>query len=217
MGAREELIQQAEAKFRREQLIKAAEAKYAQSQPKQSQVGLIEPTETFLRSAAEGLTLGASEPVVSSVKAGVQNLVDAGFEAKSAEEFVGKALSSESFEQNYQKDVDRRRFLKDQMPISDFTGTISSALIPLAPGKVGAAVKTVDLGGKLARTAAGGIQRAAQMLPGVSKLAANTGALGRIAGSAAEGGAIAVTSEACFGDIVSLWNGSDSTTDFSTK
>ena len=76
MATREQLIQEAEAKFAREKLIKEAEAKFASTQapstpgptPEPPQPSAIDDAAGFLggafRSAAKGASVGFSEPLV---------------------------------------------------------------------------------------------------------------------------------------------------------
>lgn len=116
MATREELIKQAEAKFNREQLIAQAEAKWAEENAPKPEVPLAQKIETAGRSALEGITLGASEPVIGGINAFISNAIEAGFDAETIGEFAKKAVSGEAIKQEYQKDIARRKALEAALP-----------------------------------------------------------------------------------------------------
>ena len=124
-----------------------------------------EQVETGVRSALESATLGISEPTISGVNAVLGNLIDSGFDADSLKDFFSKSIDSARIEKEYQKDIERRRQLKAEAPISSIAGSFAGALLPTGP--------------------AAALGKAAKGAIGATKLA-ELGAAGRVAATAAE-------------------------------
>lgn len=121
-------------------LIKAIKQRQEQSSASEDSTPSImapEPTEaqqveTAGRSALEGMSFGVSEPAVSGINAVASNLIDAGFDSNSVNEFIKKATDSERLHEEYKKDIERRKELKSQMPGTAMTAEMFGAL--LSPG-----------------------------------------------------------------------------------
>lgn len=104
----------------------------------------LEKAETFARSTAEGITAGASEPVISGTTAVVRDLLDQGISAEILKDFWGLTIDraelerrSEGLGKKYQEDVKRRRALKQALPGYSIAGEIFGSLLPIsAPAKI---------------------------------------------------------------------------------
>jgi hypothetical protein len=139
MATRQELVKEAEAKFQREQLLAEAEAKFASEQaPKgDAEAPLPEKIETGARSFLEGLSpFGISEPFISGINAGVSRLLDEGMSSKDIAQAVSDVMSVELVKAEYDKDVARRRELKQKLPElstgAEMAGGLASVAIPAA-------------------------------------------------------------------------------------
>lgn len=105
-------------------------------------VPMAEKIETAGRSALEGITLGASEPVVAGLNAVVSNLIDAGFDAETIGEFAKQAVSGEAIKQEYQKDIARRKGLEAKMPEIALPAEIAGGVLSgLATGGLATAAR----------------------------------------------------------------------------
>jgi hypothetical protein len=132
------------------------------SEPPVEGPGLGEKIETGARSGLEGLTLGASEPIISGINAVVGNLIDAGFDADTIGEFAKKAASSSAIEQQYQKDVERRRKLEAELPQVAIPSEIAGAVAPgfISGGAASVAAGLPKLGMAAGEIAAKGVPTA---------------------------------------------------------
>jgi len=174
MATRDELIQQAQAKFQRDQLIEAAKKKWEAENIPVAAPPLSEQIETGARSALEGMSFGVSEPLISGVNAAVGNLIDSGFEAESLKDFLSKSIDTERIKREFASDVARRKQLEKEMPITAAGGEIAGAL--LAPfGTIGKGVSTVGKGAVEAATRLAGplleATKVAEVLPQTAKVA----------------------------------------------
>jgi hypothetical protein len=157
------LVKAAEAKWEHDKLVKAAEAKWVKDHSSNSDHNdALETIETGMRGAAEGVTVGLSEPIVSSMNAFIGNLIDAGYDSDGIKDFVSKVLDKDRIEDSYGRDVDRRRDLKKEHPYAQMGGEVAGAIGSPA-NKVFGAV------GKLAGTAA------TKAIPGAEALLASKG------------------------------------------
>ncbi len=166
MGNRADLIAAAKKKYDREQLVAAAKAKFAaENKP----ADLAEDSVNALRSGAEGLTFGASEPVISGVNAATTQLWQAARDAKDPAEFLSKLTDLENLGKNYDVDVNRRRQYEQENPtktmLAETTGNVAPMLMtgPLAAGAK-AAPAAIDAAGA-------GMKELLKKIPGFAKLA----------------------------------------------
>jgi hypothetical protein len=105
-------------------------------------VPMAEKIETAGRSALEGISLGASEPVIAGLNAVVSNLIDAGFDAETIGEFAKQAMSGEAIKQEYQKDIARRKGLEAKMPEIALPAEIAGGVLSgLASGGLATAAR----------------------------------------------------------------------------
>lgn len=111
-------------------------------QPQAAEPTGLEQFETAGRSALEGMSLGASEPVISGINAVVGNLIDAGFDAESIGEFAKKAVSGEAIKQQYEKDIARRKSLEAALPGTAMTAEIAGGLLSPANKAIGTIART---------------------------------------------------------------------------
>jgi hypothetical protein len=167
--------------------------------------------ETALRSTAEGLTIGVSEPVVSGGIA-VKNQIKQAIESGSLD-----PLALENFLKQYQQDVEQRQIQKEQNPGLDIGGQVVGAVAPIimtggaALGLRGAAAaargaSALDLGSNIAvragKLATSPLSKAAQPLAEAAQLAGATkatkagAAITKLGVSAAEHATGAVAQEA---------------------
>lgn len=180
--SKEQLVAEAKKKFQREQLIAEAKAKYAaENEQPADDLSIGQKAANALRSGAEGLTLGLSEPVFSGIMAGEQHLKQSIQDAGSPGEFVENISNVEALKKQYEADVARRRQFKEQNPrtqmYSEVTGAALPALIsggataPLSGAEMAATAipAAVDATGNLASQAIRQIPKAAAVLesPGV--------------------------------------------------
>ncbi len=172
------LVEAAEAKWEHDQLVKAAEAKWASENSKENPdtSGAIE---TSARGYVEGMTLGASEPVISGANAIIGNLINAGYDADGIKDFLSKAVDSELIGKSYDNDVERRRELKKAHPYAQVGSEVVGAFASPANKVLGAIGKTAGKAveaipyadkalkakyvGGLARTAKSGVEGAAMV------------------------------------------------------
>lgn len=131
-------------------------------EPKAAEPTGLEQFETAGRSALEGMTLGASEPVISGINAVVGNLIDAGFDAESIGDFAKQAVSSEAIKQQYQRDIARRKKLEAELPGTAMAGEIAGGL---STGFLGAAPKALKAATTLPRIATSLGEAAAGAVP----------------------------------------------------
>jgi hypothetical protein len=191
---RDQLVEAAKKKWEREQLIEAAKAKWASenSEPEEDISGAVE---TGARGLAEGMTLGLSEPVISSANAVIGNLIDAGFDSEGIKDFLSKAVDRNEISNHYDQDVDRRRGLKKEYPYvqagTEIVGAIASPANK-ALGAVGkaAGMATEALPGYKALQGTkelGGVVGAATGVPRALARTAKAGTQGAAVVTAAEG------------------------------
>lgn len=158
-------------------------------------VPTAQKVETGARSALEGITGGASEPVISTINAMVGGLIDAGFDAESATDFVKRAVQSVSpgaegqLKKAYEADVARRRQLEAAAPEVALPAEIGGAVLgglamPLAaPAQAGVAAKALTAIPRAAE-AAGAL--AAQAVPKVLGAPVQAAVRGAAAAGSAE-------------------------------
>lgn len=150
---------------------------------------LAEKIETGARSALEGATFGISEPAISGINAVVGNLISAGFNAEDVGDFFKKAASSEALKQEFQKDVERRKWLEEKLPEvalpAELAGAVASPV-----GRIGKGVAA--LGSELA----GAAGRVISPVLEATKVAETFPAAAKIAKAAGQAGAQAVAGEA---------------------
>jgi len=139
MATKEELIKQAESKFQRDQLVQAAQAKWqAENMPQAApEPPLSEQIETAGRSVLEGMTFGVSEPAISGVNAVIGNLISSGFDAEGLKDFFNKSVDSARIQQEFKRDVERRRRLEKELPGISAASEISGALVNPVGGAIG--------------------------------------------------------------------------------
>jgi hypothetical protein len=203
MATRDQLIKQAEEKWNREQLVTQAEMKWAAENQPEPEFPAMEQVETAGRSMLEGMTLGASEPVISGINAVIGNLIESGFDAESLKDFFVKSVDANQIGKQYESDVARRKAMKEAMPGTAAAGEILGAFSPVGPAAtVGRAAVAATKGlkgipavgsmaqqaasGALAAGAAAGIEKAAQIPTGF----AEPGELPEVSGAAGLGGKI---------------------------
>lgn len=203
MATREELIQQAQSKFQREQLVQAAQVKWQSENMPQAapEPPMAEQVETAARSALEGATFGVSEPVISGVNAVIGNAIAAGFDAEGLKDFLSKSVDTARIQEEFKRDVERRRKLEKELPgiaaAGEIAGGVASLALPV--GAVGAIGKGVTAVGKgavsgAARLAAplAEVTKVAEVAPGAVKFgqrvaeAVSTGVAGEALKQAAE-------------------------------
>ena len=154
----------------------------------------------FARSAAEGASLGLSEPVISGAKA----LGSEAFEALTSED---KDFSIESLKKKFQEDRKQREAEEAAFPEIAMTGEVTGAVAPLllsggssllaklglkgaeTVARLAKGAEAVDIGSKLGAASV----KAASALPGAAKVGQIVDKAGRI-GQIAKGAATAVTS-----------------------
>lgn len=115
----------------REQMIQ----ELAQHHAKKNEIS--DPTAyavTGIRSALENVTLGASEPVYSGINAVTNTLYNAA--ANDGE------LSFKELGRQYDQDVEQRRQLKAQLPMTDIVGQSLGAVAPVGPANALAKAST---------------------------------------------------------------------------
>lgn len=152
MATREELIKQAEEKFQREQLIAAANAKWEQENQKAPDQ-TADKFETGARSFVSGMTLGATEPVISGANAVIGNLIDSGFDAENIKDFLSKAVDSERVKKEYNKDIERRRGLMQEHSGIDIAANIAGSVAPSPLNLADKVLKGAKWAGKIANVA----------------------------------------------------------------
>jgi predicted XRE-type DNA-binding protein len=173
--------------------------------------GFAEKFETGARSALEGITLGASEPVISGINAFVGNLISAGFNAEDIGEFAKQAVSSEAIKQEYERDISRRRKLEAELPEVAIPSEIAGGVLGgLATGGAGTAAKALTLPMRAVEGLAGA---AGKVVPTAIGSAAARGAVSAAGAEAVKGLAqvptgvalpeeISVTGAAQFGGLL---------------
>lgn len=203
MATREELIQQAQSKFQREQLVESAKAKWQSENIPQAapEPPMAEQVETAARSAFEGATFGISEPVISGVNAVIGNAISAGFDSESLKDFLSKSVDSARIQEEFKRDVERRRKLEQELPgiaaAGEIAGGVASLALPVgAIGTIGKGVTAVGKGAVAGavRLAAplSEVTRVAEVAPGAVKFgkgvaeAVSTGVAGEALKQAAE-------------------------------
>ena len=140
--------------------------------------------ETYTRSIAEGVSLGASEWASSKINAVVNNLIQAGENPKDVADFFAAAFDPEKIQQQYQLDVERRRALKARYPEFAMGGELTSGLIPFGPAAKAAGAVAKGAGALIEAGAATQAAQALAKVPGAP-------ALGQLAGAAGIGAATA--------------------------
>lgn len=169
----------------------------------------LEKATTGARSYLEGQTLGITEPLVGSVNAVIGNLIQSGFDAKDASDYVRKILDPERIKKEYELDVAERRRMKAENQGIDTAGQLAGAIAPalmsggeallvntgrMAPtaARTAQVAKAVDIGGTVANTAA-------RLVPGAERISAISNPIVKgaatIARSGAQGAAVAGLSE----------------------
>jgi len=107
--------------------------------------GIPEMIETAGRSALEGITLGLSEPAISGANAVLGNLINAGFDATDINDFIARATSGPGIEQEYTKEVARRKELEAKLPEiaipAEIAGGVLSGLATGGAAQVGGLAK----------------------------------------------------------------------------
>lgn len=177
--SKEQLVAEAKKKFQREQLIAEAKAKYASEQAPQDDLSFGQKSAEALRSAAEGLTLGLSEPVISGMMAGEMHLKDA---IMGDEPFLDKISDMDALKAQYEADVARRREFKAENPRTQMAAEMTGAALPMFfTGGTSALAKgatalpaAVDATGAMASQAIRQVPKAAALLesPGLAGSAA---------------------------------------------
>lgn len=130
--------------------------------------GGLAQAETFARSVAEGVTAGASEPVVSGATAVIGELIDRGFDPDLLKQFWSVSVDRAAIERigqpvmaKYEADIARRKALEAEFAKTALAGEVLGAMTPIgAPARIakaaGGAVK-----GLSAIPAVGGIAKGA--------------------------------------------------------
>lgn len=194
MGNRADLIAAAKKKHEREQLVAAAKAKFASDNPPEAD--LATQAANVGRSALEGVTFGASEPVISGINAATTQLWQAAQESKDPAEFLSKLTDLERLGANYEADVQARRKFEAENPTTSMIAETTGAVAPMVmTGGVSAAAKAIP--SAIDATGAGA-QNLLSKIPGVKALLESKGVLGsgaRIAESAVGGAAQAATQD----------------------
>lgn len=128
--------------------------------------GLLEKVETGARSGIEGFTGGISEPFIGKINAVIGNLIRAGFDAESIGQFAKEAVSGAAIEQEYQKDIARRRALEAELPEVALPAEIAGAvLFGLGTGGATAAPSALKAATLAPRIATGLGEAAAKVVP----------------------------------------------------
>lgn len=188
MGNRADLIAAAKKKYEREQLVAQAKVKFAAENPPEADAATT--AANVGRSALEGLTFGASEPVISGINAVTAQLWQAAQEAKDPVEFASKLADLDRLSKNYDVDVEARRKFEAENPTKSMVAETTGNFLPMVmSGGTGAAAKAlpsaIDSTGVAAR-------ELLSKIPGVAELLKSKGLMGsaaRIVESGAAGAA----------------------------
>lgn len=183
MGKKEDLIKEA----KRLELIQEAKALEAQQQaPEESSAA--EQVAGGARSALEGATLGASEPVMSGIMAAEQHIKTAAQEAKSPQEFYDLVTNMDRLKGQYAADVERRRQFKQENPRTSMYSEMSGAAIPaIFSGGESTAAKALGASGELINEVGTGARQLVQKIPGMASQLESTGVGGSVARLAEHG------------------------------
>lgn len=167
MASQQDEIAQLEAEKERLLLEKEREQLLAQAPSDSGSIAetaaeIAPMAETAIRNLAEGMSFGASEPILSSLNAATQNLIRAGENPKDVADFFANAFSPERISEAYQVDLERRRQLKREYPAASAfevlgamlpQGLVAKAAGALAggAGKLTAAAAETELAKKLSQ------------------------------------------------------------------
>lgn len=142
MGNRADLIAAAKKKYEREQLVAQAKVKFAAENPPEADAATT--AANVGRSALEGLTFGASEPVISGINAVTAQLWQAAQEAKDPVEFASKLADLDRLSKNYDVDVEARRKFEAENPTKSMVAETTGNFLPMVmSGGTGAAAKAL--------------------------------------------------------------------------
>lgn len=153
---------------------RTAESTSAQSRP------LADRVETAARSSLEGLTFGVTEPIISAGNAVGSKVAD----------WVYDLPVKESYSDAYDRDVARRRELKDQNSVEDIGGNMFGALLPaIATGGTSAVAKGLTALPRAVNATGNLVGRGARLIPGAAEFLNEGKTLASSAARIVEGGA----------------------------